>query len=229
MRCVAASTASTGRKGPNIVHLRLYFVLSRPADNDALYSWACNLSDSRQDLELDPSVIRPYQPIYTARPIFRGMTDPVPVWGRVRLLDGFTDEVELEGLARKNSTAKKREPKAFGTKHVCSDAPEWVLDPRDAGLGIHTFDTSDKAWKAIKRIFEKLDGCGIAPKIGNLGRFETIRKSAWELAHLVADGELPEELAREAFLKAAEGIHNGDGKYDDLEDRWDSAIADVGR
>jgi hypothetical protein len=227
VRCIAASTASTGRRGPNIVHLRLYFVLSRPADNDALYSWACKLSDSDQDLGLDPSVLRPYQPIYTARPIFRGMTDPVPVWGRVRLLDGYTDEVDLR-FTRPGKPPRKREPRAIAQSVVCSDAPEWVLDSGDAGLGIHTFVTSDKAWAAIKRMFEKLDGCGIAPKIGRFGRFETLRKSAWELAHLVADGELSEELARQAFLKAAEGIHNGDGKYDDLEDRWQSAIADVG-
>jgi hypothetical protein len=229
VRCIAAATASTGRKGPTIARLRLFFVLSRPTDNDVLYQWAESLSIARPDLGLDPSVLRSMQPIYTARPIFRGMTDPVPAWGRVRLLDGYTDEVELEGLARKSSPAKKREPKAFETEQVCTDAPEWMLDPRDAGLGIHTFDTSDKAWNAIRRIFEKLDGCGIAPKVGQKGRFETLRKSAWELAHLVADGELTESVARAAFLKAAEGIHNGDGKYGDLEDRWQSAIDDVGR
>jgi hypothetical protein len=155
------------------------------------------------------------------------MTDPVPAWGRVRLLDGYTDEVELE-LPRVRER-KKREPKAIAQRVVCTDAPEWMLDPRDVGLGVHTFDTSDKAWSAIRSIFEKLDGCGIAPKIGRFGRFETLRKSAWELAHLVADGELSEGLARDAFLKAAEGIHNADGKYDDLEDRWQSAITDVGR
>src|SRR6516165_5941838 len=96
VRCIAAATASTGRKGPNIVHLRLYFVLSRPEDNDALYYWADNLSTISPELRLDPAVLRPYQPIYTARPIFRGMTDPVPEWSRIRLLDGVDDEVELE-------------------------------------------------------------------------------------------------------------------------------------
>ncbi|PWT92061.1 MAG: hypothetical protein C5B54_04160 [Acidobacteria bacterium] len=225
VRSVAAATSSTGRKGPGIARLRLFFVLSHPASIDALYSWADSLSHSRPDLGLDPRVLQPMQPIYTARPIFRGMTDPVPVWGRVRLLDGYTDEVELElPRARKR---KEREPKA---NVVCNDAPEWMLDPaeRDAGLGIHTFDTSDKAWMAIKRIFENLDGCGAAPKIGARGRFETIRKSAWELAHLVHDGEISQQLAREAFLRAAEGIHNGDGKYNDIEDRWQSAIDDVG-
>jgi hypothetical protein len=231
VRCIAASTSSTGRIGPNIARLRLFFVLSRPEDNDALYSWADGLSRTHPDLGVDPAVLRAMQPIYTARPIFRGMADPVPVWGRVRLLDGYADEVELE-LPRVRER-KKREPKpAHGVVlTVCNDAPEWMLDPRDAGLGVHpemAKETSTKAWTAIKRIFERLDGCGIAPKVGNLGRFETLRKSAWELAHLVADGELSEELAKAAFLRAAEGIHNADGKYNDLEDRWQSAINDVG-
>jgi hypothetical protein len=47
----------------------------------------------------------------------------------------------------------------------------------------------------------------------------------------VCEGELPEKLAREAFLKAAEGIHKGDGKYsaEDLEERIDDAFRNVGR
>jgi hypothetical protein len=135
-------------------------------------------------------------------------------------------ELELPRVRKR----KKREPKVIiqsAENVVCSDAPEWMLEG-DAGLGIQPDEPTFRAWSAIKRIFEKLDGCGVAPKIGNLGRFETLRKSAWELAHLVADGELSEKLAKEAFLKAAEGIHNADGKYNDLEDRWQSAIDDVG-
>ena len=230
VRCIAASTSSTGRKGPGIARLRLFFVLSRPADNDALYSWACNISDSHQDLGLDPSVLRPYQPIYTARPIFRGMADPVPVWGRVRLLDGYTDEVELE-LPRVRER-KKREPKAFAgaCNVVCNDAPEWLLNAADAGLGVQIEDEepSSKAWDAIRRVFYMLDGC---PKGTDGGRHKTLTKAAWELANLVAEGELPEKLAREAYLEAAEGIHNGDGKYDAaaIQRRLDDAFADVGR
>src|SRR5262249_5986721 len=45
VRCVAVVTSSTGRKGPNVAHLRLFFVLSRPEDNDALYQWAFKLSE----------------------------------------------------------------------------------------------------------------------------------------------------------------------------------------
>jgi hypothetical protein len=230
VRCIAAATASTGRKGPGIARLRLFFVLSRPADNDALYYWAESLSIARPDLRLDPTVMRAMQPIYTARPIFDRCSDPVPPWGRVRLLDGYTDEVELE--VPRVRGRKKREPKALavGLSVVCSDAPEWMLDSADAGLGVHPEEVeepSSKAWDAIRRVF-MLDGC---PKGTDGGRHKTLTKAAWELANLVAEGELPEKLAREAYLEAAEGIHNGDGKYDAaaIQRRIDDAFADVCR
>jgi len=228
VRCIAAATASTGRKGPSIARLRLFFVLSRPEDNDALYYWAEDLSIARPGLRLDPTVMRAMQPIYTARPIFDGCSDPVPAWGRGRLLDGYTDEVELE-LPRVRER-KKREPKAFADSVMCSDAPEWVLDAADAGLGVQIEDEepSSKAWDAIKRVFYMLDGC---PKGTDGGRHKMLTKAAWELANLVAEGELPEKLAREAYLEAAEGIHNGDGKYDAaaIQRRIDDAFRDVGR
>jgi hypothetical protein len=232
VRCIAAATASTGRKGPNIARLRLFFVLSRPADNDALYSWAEGLSIARPDLRLDPTVMRAMQPIYTARPIFDGCSDPVPAWSRVRLLDGYIDEVELE-LPRVRER-KKREPKPAQAQVlvVCNDMPEWMLPlaEQDAGLGINLEDEepSLKAWDAMRRVFYMLDGC---PKGTDGGRHKTLTKAAWELANLVAEGELPEQLAREAYFKAAEGIHNSDGKYDAvaIQRRIDDAFADICR
>jgi hypothetical protein len=230
VRCIAAATASTGRKGPSIARLRLFFVLAHPADNDALYSWADNLSIARPDLRLDPTVMRAMQPIYTARPIFDGCSDPIPAWGRVRVLDGYTDEVELE-LPRVRER-KKRESKRQRVAVLAADMPEWMVDlaKRDAGLGINFEDNepSLKAWGAIKRVFEMLDGC---PKGTDGGRHKTLTAAAWELANLVAEGELPEKLARDAYLEAAEGIKNGDGKYDAaaIQRRIDDAFADVGR
>jgi hypothetical protein len=227
VRCVAAATSSTGRKGPGIAHFRLFFVLTRPEDNDALYYWAEGLSIARSDLRLDPAVLRAMQPIYTARPIFKGDTDPVPAWSRVRLLDGYADEVELE-LPRARER-KKREPKTFG-KVV--DMPEWMLEPAQkcAGWGVYMGDEepSLKAWDAIRRVFYMLDGC---PKGNDKGRHKTLTAAAWEMANLVAEGELPEKLAREAYLEAAEGINNGDGKYDAaaIQRRIDDAFRDVGR
>jgi hypothetical protein len=154
------------------------------------------------------------------------------VWGRVRLLDGYTDEVELElPQVRKR---KKRDGKVLPRgAQTCSDMPEWMLDPaeKDAGLGIHTFDTSDKAWSAIKRWFDTLKGCGIAPKVGEHGRFKTLQKVTWEIANLVADGELSKKLAIKAYFKAAKGIYTGDGKYDAvrLKEILHDAFRDVGR
>jgi hypothetical protein len=55
--------------GPDVARLRLFFLLPRPADNFALYNWADELSRTRPDLRLDPSVMQAMQPIYTARPI----------------------------------------------------------------------------------------------------------------------------------------------------------------
>jgi hypothetical protein len=39
-----------------------------------------------------------------------------------------------------------------------------------------------------------------------------LNKTAWELAKLSAEGECPEALARKAFIEAAAGINNGDGR-----------------
>ena len=230
VRSIAAATASTGRKGPGIARFRLFFALSRPEDNDTLYYWAEGLSIARPDLRLDPTVLRAMQPIYTARPIFHGLEDPVPSWGRVRLLDGYTDELELE-LPRARGR-KKREPKIFAQSVVCTDMPDWMvpLAARDAGLGvpIEAEEPSLKAWDAIKRVFFMLDGC---PKGNDGGRHITLTKAAWELANLVGECELPEKLAREAYLEAARGIKNGDGKYDAaaIRRRIDDAFADLCR
>jgi hypothetical protein len=85
---------------------------------------------------------------------------------------------------------------------------------------------------AIKRIFEKLDGCpkpGAKQKEGG-SRHYTMTACAYELACLVAEGELPEKLAREAYEKAAEGIKR-EGRYSDpneIQRRLDDAFADVG-
>ena len=88
-------------------------------------------------------------------------------------------------------------------------------------------DISDKAWIAIRKVFEMLDG---NPK-NNIGRHEALNRAAWQLARLVAECELTVAKAREAFLKAAEGIKNNDGKYsaDVIERHIDDAFDDVCR
>ena len=76
-------------------------------------------------------------------------------------------------------------------------------------------------------MFEAFDG---APKNGK-GRHATLNSGAWQLARLVAECELPEHKAREAYLEAAKNINNSDGKYDAalIQRHLDDAFADLGR
>ena len=70
--------------------------------------------------------------------------------------------------------------------------PDELLEitAQDAGLGVPPLpeDISDKAWVAIKQVFDLLDG---APKNG-MGRHEAMNRAAWRLARLVAECELPQ-------------------------------------
>jgi hypothetical protein len=228
VRCVVVATSSTGRKGADKVWMRMFFLLSRPADNDVLYWWTESLSAARPELKLDPSVIQAMQPIYTARPIFRGMADPVPSWGRVRVLDGADDYLSLSlGRVRK---AKKRGGGGSAKPCRCNDMPAGMAEAaiNDEGPGPEPgpIESSEKAWIAIRRIFEMLDGC---PKPGGGGRHKTLTRAAWELANLVAERELPKRLAFKAYLQAAKGINNSDNKYDRaaIKRRCRDAFADV--
>jgi hypothetical protein len=229
IRCIAAATSSTGRMGPTVARLRLFFLLSQPAPNESLYAWCEDLSRRQGSLRLDPSVMLAQQPIYSARPIFRDMKDPVPEWSRARLLDGYEDYAMIEVPRVHHHRSKARHAAGL----ICTDVPPELLEMtmEDAGCGVHwaeATEPSDKAWKAIRRAFELLDGC---PKPGGDGRHKTLTKVAYELACLVNEGEVPRALARDAYFEAAEGISNYDGKYDAaaIERRLDDAFADIGR
>jgi hypothetical protein len=213
IKCVATATASTGRKGPTIARLRLFFVLSHAVENSVLYEWIKSLAKEHPELSLDPSVMEVQQPIYTARPIFVGLRDPVPAHCRVRVLDGPAAQISYDWDGINGHKPKPKKIRVFAKSNI------------PAG------ETSDRAWSAIKRIFGNLDGCGRYPKVGETGRHKTLSRAAWELAHLVRVGELPVQVAKEAFLAAAEGIHNDDKVYDDrnLEQRFQDAIDDVER
>jgi hypothetical protein len=239
VRCVATATASTGRKGPTIARLRLFFKLSEAADNDALLLWIKALWRQRPDLDLDPRVMLANQIIFTGRPIFDGCTDPVPADCRVGALDGCTDEVSLSSIdigayaaqAKAKAKARAKAEKAGPKVVVCHDAPDWMLAAAEADgpLGVGPLEPivppdkpSNKAWIRIRHMFAALDGCRAG------ARHDTLNATAYELACLVKEGELPEALAREAYAEAAKGINNGDGKYDaeDIQRRIDDAFAD---
>lgn len=225
VQCVVSASASTGRKGLCIARLRLFFALAEPVDNEVLRLWATALSEKCPFI--DPSVMLAHQPIYTARPIFERCSDPVPAWGRVRLLEGYEETlaIELPKTKPKHQSESTRAPNL----RVCNDAPDWLLEAAEAdeGLGVSIIDISDEAWPAIRSIFHMLEG---SPK-GGVGRHVALNTAGWWLARLWAEGEIPEDKAREAYWKAVEGINNSDGKYDDalLRRHIDDAFADVGR
>ena len=73
---VVAATSSTGLKGAIIVRLRLFCQLSCAYPLERLLGWG--RAAQIAGVPVDPAVLLRSQPIYTARPIFRGMDDPVP-------------------------------------------------------------------------------------------------------------------------------------------------------
>jgi hypothetical protein len=202
----------------------LFFVLPEAADNEVLVQWADELSQRAPRLRLDPSVMLANQAIYTARPVWEGCSDPVPSWCRVAVLDGVVDTVALD--LPKMGKAKARNRVSAPTT-VGGDIPAELLDmtARDAGRGVVMFDTSDKAWKAVRRAFVALHGCSTGR------RHRTLNKVAYELARLAYEGEITGALAREAYFRAAAEIDNSDGEYDaaSIERRINDAFTDVGR
>jgi hypothetical protein len=94
-RLVATATSHTGLRRD--IYARLYFQLVAPVPNRVLEDYADGLGKRHPDLRLDPSVHRTGQPVYIARPIFRGMDDPVPEAEWVFILDGDPAPVDLSG------------------------------------------------------------------------------------------------------------------------------------
>ena len=90
----ATATSSSGLKGDTLARLRLFFALDRPLSLDVLRRWARGARAA--DLPVDPAVIQAGQPIYTARPLFQGIADPVPPRLRAFVLEGSRgDRVSL--------------------------------------------------------------------------------------------------------------------------------------
>jgi hypothetical protein len=95
IRGVVTATAQTGIE-PDIARVRFWFLTSEAYDVDIVLGWLGTLKFKRPALCVDPSVMDPNHITYTGRPIFDGWNDPVPDWGRVRILDGYEDFVTLD-------------------------------------------------------------------------------------------------------------------------------------
>jgi hypothetical protein len=92
---VQATSGCTIKPG---LRYRLWFILDRPLYGHEVAAWTASP-------HLDPATLRPVEPIYTARPVFVGMADPLP--RRLWHLSGLTEAVEVpEALPRPERQVK---------------------------------------------------------------------------------------------------------------------------
>jgi hypothetical protein len=102
VRGIVTATSSTGLAknfgvgpaGEDHARLRMFFLLDDPVDDEDLRDWAKGFRHET-GINLDPVTFGTVQPVYTARPFFKDIEDPVPVDGRVFILDGAVDRVSL--------------------------------------------------------------------------------------------------------------------------------------
>ena len=84
------AAASLGRASPR---LRLFFRTDQVHELARLRSWG--VAAQRAGMPIDPAILQAGQPIYTARPTFIGMDDPVPKDQWAFVLPGTTTRVSL--------------------------------------------------------------------------------------------------------------------------------------
>ena len=83
----------------------MWFVLSRPLLGREVEAWCAGVP-------LDASTLRAVEPIYTARPVFEGVRDPVPV--RFHLLEGLEDAVPVPDVLPRRLRPGRRRGEAAG-------------------------------------------------------------------------------------------------------------------
>jgi hypothetical protein len=93
---VVTPTAQSGLRGDALARMRLWFALDRPVPLADLKRWATG-ARKVHDLPIDPSVLQAGQPIYTGRPRFEGMFDPIIPEMHALVVPGFcADTVALD-------------------------------------------------------------------------------------------------------------------------------------
>lgn len=99
------------------VRARLWVCLSRPVTGAELIAWL-------HTSPVDPSTLREIEPIYTAAPLFEGMADPCEHLGRLHLIEGHADVVELPDVLPDTRPAVVRYSEATG-ESIGADG--WLL------------------------------------------------------------------------------------------------------
>ena len=130
---IAQWSSSAGMK-PSEIKVHLWFWLETPHTSAQLRSWARSLPRLPNGKRLiDPAVYNSVQPHYTARPIFEGMSDPLPIRTmHVQLdRDSVPDLALLESPIRASSGAPSTAT-AGGTIRMPTG------DPEDAPLVVVT-------------------------------------------------------------------------------------------
>ena len=83
--------ARLGEAPPDALRLHLWFWLDRAVPDEDLRRWAN--TRKAEGLPVDAALFNPVQPHYTARPLFDGLSDPLP--RRSGFREGLVDEVAL--------------------------------------------------------------------------------------------------------------------------------------
>jgi hypothetical protein len=151
VRMVATATSSTRRKEG--LRARLYFLLVAPLSNAVLERYTETLPPS---LHFDGRVFEAGQPIYTARPVFYGLLNPVPQSEWVLILDGDRDRVELNPAALPPAPARS----AYTAASVPAIPLNWFAPEPTPDDGSDPFLTAVKAHA----------GAGVLIEITEFGR-----------------------------------------------------------
>jgi hypothetical protein len=176
-----------------------------------LVAYATELAAAVPNLMLDPRVFLTGQPIYTARPFFKGMHDPVPPTEWVQILPGAKSTVALD-LDRYPIAPRLTRftpmvdwpvweigPPIDGPPELVSAITEtagWGLCPPElTEFGEHVLTT------AYYRIINATSG----------QRYNTLNRESFSIGQFIST-EIPEACARELLQAAAKDMQFND-KY----------------
>jgi len=118
-------SSSQGFKGDGL-SAHLWYWLDREIPDNDLKMWAVEVNATAGCKLIDPCVMEPVQPNYTAAPVFEGVPDPLPV--RSGLRQGQIDEVTL--ILPERGTAPRRN--GFDGHLAAIGGPNGFLEPMKA-------------------------------------------------------------------------------------------------